>query len=101
MGTPRLMHQDVFQGQRLMRAAFFAAGLFVTLWGVSFLFVDRVVLKDLSSESRGGTFRGMFTSMTGQRQKVIDPPDWSAFCMMSVGAVTMLYAFALPKKKQE
>ena len=33
------------------------------------------------------------------RPRVIDPPDWAAFSLLSVGAVTMLYAIALPKKQ--
>ncbi len=41
--------------------------------------------------------------MTGtneKKQKVINPPEWAAFSLLSIGAVTMLYAVALPKKKQ-
>ena len=32
-------------------------------------------------------------------QKVFDPPEWLAFSLMSVGTVTMLYAIALPKRR--
>ena len=32
------------------------------------------------------------------RKQVIDPPEWAAFSLMSIGTVTMLYSVALPKK---
>jgi len=41
----------------------------------------------------------MFMSVNGNRQKVVDPPDWAAFSLMSIGSVTILYAIALPRKE--
>ena len=82
----------------MMRSVFFAAGLFVALWGVSFLMVDKVVLNMKADSPRQTGFRGLFTGVSPERKKVFDPPDWAAFSLMSVGAVTMLYAVALPKK---
>jgi hypothetical protein len=81
----------------MMRATFFAIGLFVTLWGVGFLVVDKMVL-NMKSDAQQGGFRGLFNSVTPERARVIDPPDWAAFSLMSVGTVTMLYSVALPKK---
>jgi hypothetical protein len=83
----------------MMRATFFSIGLFITLWGVSLLFVDKIVLSSREEAMRSQGFRGMFTQMATPRQKVYDPPDWAAFSMLSIGAVTMLYSVALPKKK--
>ena len=82
----------------MLRASFFATGLFVVLWGVSFLMVDRVVLTAKDDSDREPGFRGLFTSINFERQKVIDPPEWAKFSLMSVGTVTMLYAVALPKR---
>jgi hypothetical protein len=82
----------------MMRATFFSIGLFVTLWGVSLLFVDKIVLSSREESMRTQGFRGMFTQMTAPRQKVYDPPEWAAFSLLAVGAVTMLYSVALPKK---
>ena len=83
----------------MLRATFFAAGLFVAMWGASLLAIDKVVLTTKTSPQRQTGFRGLFTSVNAQRQRVIDPPDWAAFSLMSVGSVTMLYAIALPKKR--
>ena len=86
----------------MLRSLFFSAGLFVTLCGVSLLFVDKIVLTakaELQPQREQG-FRAMLGMRTepGQQQKVLDPPDWAAFSLLSLGSVTMLYAFALPKK---
>ncbi len=83
----------------MLRSIFFSTGLFVTLWGATFLVVDNVTLKINDDETRPQDFRGLFTSLNKDQQKVFDPPDWAAFALMSVGSVTMLYAVALPKKK--
>ncbi len=97
-------HDDCGNGADMLRSTFFAVGLFLTLWGVAFLFVDKVELKLKDDPRQEPGFRGFFarmTTVTPERQKVIDPPDWAAFSLMSIGAVTMLYAVALPKKKPE
>ena len=86
-----------------MRATFFSIGLFIGLWGLSLLFVDSIVLtakKEEKPQQRQQNFRGLFSANASrEQQKVIDPPDWAAFSLMSVGSVTMLYSLALPKKK--
>lgn len=84
----------------MLRSIFFATGLFVVLWGVSFLFVDKVTLKvGNQAQLRQRGFRGMFSSRSAAKPKIIDPPDWAAFSLMSIGSVTMLYAVALPRKR--
>lgn len=85
----------------MLRSMFFATGLFVALWGVSFLFIDKVVLTARQDGQRDAGFRGLFTRTNSLSQRVFDPPDWAAFSLMSVGSVTMLYAVALPKKKAD
>ena len=87
----------------MLRGTFFSIGMFITLWGVSLLFVDKLVLNmpdEVAARTPG--FRGMYQGNTQNpqppKQRVIDPPEWAAFSLLSVGAVTMLYAVALPKK---
>jgi len=86
----------------MLRGTFFSIGMFITLWGVSLLFIDKVVLNIPEDGARNPNFRGMYQGnnpqQPQQRQRVIDPPQWAAFSLLSVGAVTMLYAVALPKK---
>ncbi|MEX0715593.1 MAG: hypothetical protein WD066_03360 [Planctomycetaceae bacterium] len=89
----------------MLKSSFFAGGLFVALWGVSLLFVEQIVLKESRGpQQRQEGFRGMFApgdsgGRGAAKDNVIQPPDWAAFSLMSVGAVTMLYAAALPKPK--
>ena len=84
-----------------MRATFFAIGLFVTLSGVTLLFVDKIVLTSREESVRTQGFRGMFSQMSAPKPKVYDPPEWAAFSLLSIGAVTMLYSVALPKRSEE
>lgn len=85
----------------MMRSVFFAAGLFVALWGVTFLFVDKVQLKMPGESKPEPGFRGFLSAVSQPqpRRKIFDPPDWAAFSLISLGSVTMLYAVALPKKQ--
>ncbi len=82
----------------MLRGTFFSIGVFITLWGVSLLFVDKLVLNVQDDAARTPGFRGMLAGKSPQQPKIIDPPEWAAFSLLSVGAVTMLYAIALPKK---
>lgn len=83
----------------MLRSSFFSAGLFVILWGISLLFIDQMVLNVTEEGEKENAISAMITTVTPEKQKVLDPPDWAAFSMMSIGAVTMLYAVALPKKE--
>lgn len=84
----------------MLRSTFFAAGLFVALWGAMFLAVDKMVLNIKDDSIRPVGFRAMFTTSSSmERKKVFDPPEWAGFSLISIGAVTMLYAVALPKKQ--
>ncbi len=82
----------------MVKSCFFSTGLFVTLWGVSLLFVDQIVLNATEEGEPENAISAMISTVTPENQKYVDPPDWASFSLMSVGAVTMLYAVALPKK---
>ena len=34
-----------------------------------------------------------------ESRPIIDPPEWAAFTLLSIGSVTMLYSVALPTSK--
>lgn len=82
----------------MWRAFFFSTGLFVTLLGGTFLLVDKLTLNVKAETPKGRGFRGMFTSVSPERKLIVDPPDWAAFSMISVGTVTILYTVALPRR---
>lgn len=84
----------------MLRAMFFSTGMFVTMWGAAFLFADKIVLHDNGEKlDRDKNVRGMLSHQQVEKdvRRVIDPPDWAAFSLLSVGAVTVLYSVALPR----
>ncbi len=85
----------------MLRAFCFAVGVFIALWGVTFLMVDQMTFASTVSPTieRDPSFRGFYVTLNESRQRVFNPPQWMAFCLMSVGTVTMLYSIALPKKQ--
>jgi hypothetical protein len=100
----------------MIRALFLACGVFVALCGGALACVDRVVLTDYAgqkvAEAAGPVAveeRGPWRLVSAVRQgegtpaerMVIDPPDWAAFALLSVGGVTVLYAIALPGRREE
>ena len=85
----------------MLRSLFFAMGLFVTMWGGTLLIVDKIVLTTDAEVQEKTGFRGFFQSTEKAKKRVIDPPDWAAFSLLSVGSVTILYSIALPKKNAE
>jgi hypothetical protein len=85
----------------MLRSFFFSTGLFITLCGAGFLYVDKITLNVQADTPRPTGFRGLFTGVSPERKRVFDPPDWAAFSLLSMGSVTMLYSIALPRKKHD
>ena len=82
----------------MLRASFFAGGMFVIMLGLSTMFVDKLVLHGKDDPRRDPNFRGFYVSVNEHKQHVFDPPDWAGFSLLSVGGVTILYSLALPKQ---
>lgn len=95
----------------MIRAAFFACGVFVALCGGALTLVDRVVLTDYAGrklrgavETKSSALRLIYSSgenTVAAGREVIDPPDWGGFCLLSVGGVTLLYSLCLPGRETE
>lgn len=84
----------------MIRSSCFAIGLFILMWGATFLSVERVVFKhkETEEESKKYPIRGLVTTLNEDNKRELSCPDWGAFTLMSVGTVTMLYAVALPRR---
>jgi hypothetical protein len=82
----------------MLRAFFFAVGVFTTFLGVECLLVDRAVLNIDRSISQQQRVFPMVRSSVGPKREV-NPPEWLGWSLISAGAVTSLYSVALPKKK--
>lgn len=109
----------------MIRAMFFTCGLFTSLCGLLLLCVDRIVLTESASRairdrldhSDGAPSVGAVVTQSdeaswqfiqpisaevgGRAADVIDPPDWGAVALISVGCVTVLYACSLPGRRDE
>ena len=86
----------------MFRATFFSMGLFVSMCGGVFLYADKIVLVDNGEKLEPEKPRGVLNMVSNQQvekglRRVIDPPDWTAFGLLSVGVVTVLYSIALPR----
>ncbi len=82
----------------MWRKIFFTSGLFVVFCGVMLLFVDRLVLKAEPELEKDEEFEGLFSTLNEENRIVVDPPDWTAFSLMSIGTVTGMYSIALPRR---
>lgn len=81
----------------MLRASFFAGGMFIILLGISTMFVDKLVLHGKEDGRHDPNFRGFYTTVNESRQYQFDPPDWAGFSLLSVGGITILYSLALPR----
>jgi len=82
----------------MIRSLFLSVGLIVGLLGVSCLAIDRVVLKTPADRRPLPGLRNLVTGISNDRKQVIEPPDWMAYALMSIGSVMTLYTVALPGK---
>jgi hypothetical protein len=81
----------------MWRSFFLAAGVYCCLLGAQSLSVDRAIL----SKKDPAPARLMNLSMGGTnmlRNKEITPPAWAPWSLLSLGAVTLLYSFTIPKR---
>ena len=77
----------------MWRALFFLAGLFCILQGALVLAVSEVTLHDWATE------RLSESDLVVSSRVVL--PVWLAPSLFSTGMVTLVYAIALPKKKND
>ncbi|VAX39264.1 hypothetical protein MNBD_PLANCTO02-2304 [hydrothermal vent metagenome] len=89
----------------MFRSLFFNVGLLAVLIGAGLLYVDVIILNVQEEvvvrqqpQKAETSFRGMFTTVSPDGKKMIVPPIWAPYCLMSAGAVALLYATALPRR---
>lgn len=87
------------------RNQFFMVGIVVVLLGLQFRLVDNYVLnekttrflasKTTSSKAPGSTLMSLSAISATLPRKVVHPPEWSGWCLMSIGSVLILHSLAL------
>ncbi|NLX95342.1 MAG: hypothetical protein GXY83_04125 [Rhodopirellula sp.] len=78
----------------MWRSLFLAAGVSVFLMGLECLGVERFVMKSKEEIQTPGLAQMM--AQPGPN-KVLTPPDWAPWSLMSTGAVVCLYCFTVPR----
>lgn len=90
----------------LNRNQFFFMGLIILLIGLQVHFVSAYVLNPeatrILAERTGNAAAtsGLLTVTSGTAaapRKVLEPPDWLSWCLMSIGSVLVLHSLAMPK----
>ncbi|MBX3432479.1 MAG: hypothetical protein KF847_04080 [Pirellulales bacterium] len=90
----------------LNRNQYFFIGMVVVLLGAQFRAVNHYVLtpeatRFLAERTGGGsadsTILALSADMGAAPRKVIHPPEWLGWCLMSVGAVFILHSLAMRK----
>jgi hypothetical protein len=87
------------------RNQYFFLGVVILLMGLQFRVVNSYVLtpeatKFIAERTKSGAEGALFslsTDLGAGPQKVIQPPDWLSWCLMSVGAVLILHSLAMKK----
>jgi hypothetical protein len=101
-GSPRPLKRPLTMD--LNRHQFFFIGLFVLLIGLQFRYVQAYVLNPQTTkflaEHTGKitpAASAMFDATGTAPRKVVQPPEWLSWCLLSVGAVLALHSLAMPK----
>jgi hypothetical protein len=88
----------------LNRHQFLFLGLFVLLVGLQFRYVDAYVLNPQTTKflaERTGlatsSATAVFSAAGSAPRKVVKPPEWLSWCLISVGAVLALHSLAMPR----
>ena len=79
----------------MWRAFFLAVGTYACLLGGECLALEKAVLKTRNDRAAG------LIEASASRQREIIPPDWAPWSLLSVGAVTVLYSFTIPKRVRD
>jgi hypothetical protein len=90
----------------LNRNQYFFMGLVVLLLGVQLRMVESYTLtheatRFLAERSQTSTANSTLFSLSSDMgagpQKVVQPPEWAGWCLMSIGAVLILHSLAMKK----
>lgn len=83
----------------MWRAFFLAMGITACVLGAECLVVDSFVLaeqpKTQQVESSPNTLFGGSTGLPMSRPKVMKPPEWAPWSLLSTGAIVILYSITM------
>ncbi len=87
------------------RNQFFMFGILVVLLGLQLRLVDRYVLNEKAtkfiadkanaSSGTGKSLMSFASSAAVMPRRIVRPPEWSGWCLISIGSVLILHSLAL------
>jgi len=86
------------------RNQYFFLGIFLLLLGLQFRIVSSYVLTDeatrflaerTGSSETQNTLMSFASDLGETSHKVISPPEWLGWCLISIGSVLILHSFAM------
>ncbi len=81
----------------MWRSLFLAMGLFTCIVGAECLAVQKFVLKKRLPAPVQNEWRASTDTKPGPQKEIV-PYDWAPWSLMSVGAVTSIYTFTIPRR---
>ena len=86
----------------LNRNHYFMVGLFILCLGVQFRMVESYSLNErvskfIAARTASASTPQFLPSIGPTPSKVIAPPEWLGWAMISIGAVLILHSLAMPK----
>ena len=92
----------------LNRNQFFMIGLILLLFGLQFRLIESYTLNEKASrfiaeraqaaaENSDGGMQPYLAAVGPVARKIIHPPEWLGWFLISVGSVLMLHSLAMPK----
>jgi hypothetical protein len=81
----------------MWRSFFLASGVYCCLLGAQSLAVERAILTE-KEQPPARLLNMNFPGTSLARNKEFTPPAWAPWSLMSLGAVTLLYSFTIPKR---
>ncbi len=82
----------------MWKALFLASGVYLILLGAQCMGVQKFVLK--IHERPKPKAVGILATEPAKKgpKKVVQPPDWAPYSLMSTGAIVCLYSFTIPMR---
>lgn len=82
----------------MWRAFFLAMGISACILGAECLVVDNFVLAEQpkpANQANANTVFGGSNGLSLSRPKVMKPPEWAPWSLMSTGAIVILYSITM------
>ena len=82
----------------MLRAFFCAVGISLVIMGGECLVVEKAVLTETKQQVAHNSFLQVAAEVPAHGGRVVEPPEWAPWTLLSVGTVILLYAFTVSRE---